>query len=244
MIIPDKTRKRINRHLSKYRNVLKAAKDKNPDKNDSIKIITAMLTCVFGYDRRNELVITERPYHLIVKSGSCAQFMLECGTLGAPLKDKHFSFAAQAVPKQKISWFVLTNGISWEIYKIKFEKPLRLDLVYNFNFLEISLQNTRDLEKLFILSRECVYREEFYRKAKYLNRHVLGAFILSEPVISLISQEIQKYSEGFIIKETAIESIIARQILKSGIFEGDEALKSFSKVNGYYREIKKLKAET
>lgn len=244
MAIPAKVAERISKNLSKFQNVLKKAKDKDLNESDTVQIISDILANVFGYDKysevTSEIAIRGTFCDLAIKINDKFQFLIECKAIGIALKDNHLKQAIDYGANKGIPWVVLTNGVDWEIYKIKFEQPISYDLVCSFNFNELSSKKEDDLEKLFILCKEGLskdHRENFYEKTQCVNKFIIGAFILSEPVVSRIRKELRSFSDGLKIENEEIESIIKQEILRREIIEGDDAEKNFSKVKRYYRKL-------
>lgn len=248
MSIPLKVAERISKNLSKFQSILKMAKDKDLNESDTVQIITDMLADIFGYNKyleiTSELAVRGTYCDLAIKLNEKIQFLIECKSVGTTLKDNHLRQVVDYGAKQGISWVILTNGINWEIHKIKFDKPISADLVYSLDMLEISGKKEDVQEKLFILCKEGVskdIREDFYEKVQSLNRFVIGAFILSEPVLSSIRKELRKFSEGLKIENEEIEKIIRTEILKREITDGEEATKNLSKVKRYFSKQSKIK---
>lgn len=244
MAIPTKVAERISKNLSKFQNVLKRAKDKDLNESDTVQIISDILADVFGYDKysevTSEIAIRGTFCDLAIKINNKFQFLIECKAVGIALKDNHLKQAIDYGANKGIPWVVLTNGADWEIYKIKFEQPISYDLVCAFNFVELSAKKEDDLEKLFILCKEGLskdHRENFYEKTQCVNKFAIGAFILSEPVISRIRKELRSFSDGVKIENEEIESIIKQDIFRREIVEGEDADKNFSKIKRYYKKL-------
>ena len=66
--------------------------------------------------------------------------------------------AVDYASNQGIDWVVLTNGIIWNVYKVKFSKPVSSDLVYTLNLLELNHKKANDIELIYPLSREGVVK--------------------------------------------------------------------------------------
>lgn len=75
-------------------------------------------------------------------------------SIGITLAEKHYQRALEYGANEGMEWIILTNGLSWKIDKVGFEKPISTDLVGEINFLDIKVRNQGDLEKLYILCRE------------------------------------------------------------------------------------------
>jgi len=244
MAIPTKVAERISKNLSKFQNVLKRAKDKDLNESDTVQIINDILAYVFGYDKysevTSELAIRGTFCDLAIKINDKFQFLIECKAIGIQLKDNHLKQAIDYGANKGIPWVVLTNGTNWEIYKIKFEKPISYDLVCTFNLIELSSKKDDDLEKLFILCKEGLskdHRENFYEKTQCVNKFIIGAFILSEPVISRIKKELRTFADGVKIENEEIEYIVKQEILRREIIEGEDAEKYLSKIKKYYKKL-------
>lgn len=248
MSIPVKVAERISKNLTKFQSILKMAKDKDLNESDTVQIINDMLAEIFGYNKyleiTSELAVRGTYCDLAIKLNDKIQFLIECKSIGTTLKDNHLRQVIDYGAKQGISWVILTNGINWEIHKIKFEKPITSDLVCSLNMLEISGKREDIQEKLFILCKEGLsknLREDFYEKVQSLNRFIIGAFILSEPVLSIIRKELRKFSEGLKVENEEIEKIIRTEVLKREIIDGEEAVKNISKVRRYFLKQSKIK---
>jgi predicted type IV restriction endonuclease len=241
MAIPNKIIERANKNLSKFQNALKVAKDKDLNEADTVQIISDILADVFGYDKylevTSELMIRGTYCDLAIKINGKFQFIIECKAIGIDLKDNHLRQAVDYGAKLGVSWVVLTNGLDWQIYKIRFEKPIDYDLVCSFNFMDVSAKRDDDMDKLFILCREGLakdHRENFYDKTQCVNKFVVGAFILSEPIISTIRKEMRKYSDGLKIENDEIEKIIQQEVLRRELLESEDAVKILARVKRYY----------
>ncbi|WP_428897028.1 Type I restriction enzyme R protein N terminus (HSDR_N) [Parelusimicrobium proximum] len=248
MAIPKKVADRLNKSISKFQTVLKIAKDKDINESDTVQIITDMLAEIFGYDKYNEvtseLAIKGTYCDLAIKIENKIQFLIECKEINKNLKEMHLRQVIDYGAKQGVSWVILTNGILWEIYKIKFEQPISYDLICTLDFLNISHKREDIQEKLFLICKEGLskdVREDFYEKMQVVNKFVIGALLLSEPITSVIRRELRKYADGLKIEESEIIRILTQEVLKREITEGEEADKTNSKVKRFYKKNGKKK---
>jgi predicted type IV restriction endonuclease len=125
-----------------------------------------------------------------------------------------------------VQWVVLTNGIEWKVYRIRFEQPINFDLVCAFDFLSLNPRNEKDQEILFIVSKEGLdkkARDDFYEKVQSVNRYVIGNLILGEPILSVVRRELKKLADGIKIDIDDVEHIVRGEVLKREIVEGEEA---------------------
>ncbi|MGB2579453.1 putative type IV restriction endonuclease [Elusimicrobium simillimum] len=248
MAITAKADKRINANLTKYQNILKVAKDRDLNESDTVVIISDMMSDIFGYDKylevTSELAVKGTWCDLAIKIEGKFQFIIECKSIGTTLKDNHLRQVVDYGAKLGVPWVALTNGIDWEIYRIKFEQPISYDLVCSFNMLEVSAKKEDDLEKIFVLCKGGLskdHRENFYEKTQCVNRFVVGGLILSEPVLSAIKRELRKFADGVKVDNDEIEKIIKAEVLKREILEGDDAVKTLAKIKRFYSKQNKQK---
>lgn len=248
MTISAKITDRLNKEIRKFQEDLQRAKDADRNESDTVAIITDILADVFGYDKymevTSELAIRGTYCDLAIKIDGKFQYLIECKSIGTELKESHLKQAADYGANAGIPWIVLTNGIDWQIHKIRFEQPISHELVCNFNLLQINPRKEEDQDKLFLLCKEGLSkdsREDYYEKMQCLNRFVIGAFILSEPVINLIRKELKKFADGLKVDNEEIEQIIRQEVLKREILEGDDAAKTQAKIRRFYKKQTKEK---
>jgi len=235
--VPKKALDRYMRTVSKFQRVLKIAQDRDVNEADTVSIIQDMLAEVFGFEKyleiTSEFAIRGTYCDLAIKLDGKIQFLIEVKAIGLTLKDSHLRQVVEYGANEGVQWVVLTNGIIWELYRIRFEKPIDHDLVSSFNFLELNPRKAEDQEKLFLLSKKGVskaVREDYYERVQCVNRFVIGAIVLSEPIVSAIRRDLRKLSSGIKVEATEIDKMLRSEVLKRDVIEGDEADKAASRV--------------
>ena len=218
--VPKKVVERYKNTVPKYQRILKTAQKRDVNEADTVSIIHDIFAEVFGFEKfleiTSELAIRGTYCDLAIKAEDKIQFLIEVKAVGLGLKNNHLQQAVNYGANKGVQWIVLTNGITWELYSIRFEKPIDYDLVSSFNFLELNPKKTDDQEKLFLLSKEGLsksVREGYLQRIKTVNRFVIGALILSEPIISAIRKDLRKISSGLKVDNTEIEKITAVPML-------------------------------
>ncbi len=246
MKMTKRTEDKIKANLPKFQKVLGIAKDRDLNESDTVSIITDILAEVFGYDKyieiTSELQIRGTYCDIAIKLGEKFQYLIECKAIGIDLKDNHLRQAIGYGANKGIQWVVLTNGIEWQIYRLRFEQPIAWDLVARFDLTSISTKNARDMENLFILTKEGVEkgaREELYEKTQCVNRFVVAQLLLADPIISALHREIRKLADGLAIDDMEIISIIRDGILRRDLLEGDEATAAQQKVLKHYKQLQR-----
>jgi len=244
--INKKVLERYNKTVPKFQRVLEIAQGRDINEADTVSITQDILAEVFGFDKyleiTSEYAIRNSYCDLAIKFNEKIQYLIEVKAIGLTLKENHLRQVIDYGANLGVQWVVLTNGITWNLYKIRFEKPINYDLVSSFNFLELNARKTEDQEKLFLLSKKGVNqaaREDYYERIQSVNRFVIGAIVLSEPIVNSIRRDIRKLSSGIKIDVTEIEKILKNEVLKRDVIEGEDASKAISRVRRLARKTNK-----
>ncbi len=240
-MIPKRVSDRFIRTVGKYQQILKNAKDRDVNESNTVFIIRDMLAEVFGYDGHlditSELAIKSTYCDLAIKVDNRVEYLLEAKAIGLNLKDNHLRQAVDYGARNGVPWVVLTNGMLWQVYKIRFEQPVNYDLVCSFDFSELNAKNVDHQEKLFVLCKEGLVkdaREAYHERVLTLNRYILGALILSDEVVAVIRRELRKLSDGVLVDQEEITTVLANEVLKREVVEGEEAAKAQARVKKFY----------
>ena len=182
--IPQKVSERLKKEINQFQKILSTAKDRDVNESDTVIIITDMLAKVFGFDKYTEITseqaIRGTYCDLAIKLNGKIKFLIEVKAIGLTLKENHLRQAINYGANTGIPWVVLTNGVDWEIYKIRFEKPINYDLVCSFNFAELNSKKQEDQDKVFLLCKEGIEKaaiEEFHDHVQSVNRFMVGAIV-------------------------------------------------------------------
>jgi len=243
--IPKKVIARYKGTVSKFQRVLKKAHDRDVNEADTVSIIQDMLAQVFGFKKyleiTGEYAIRGRFCDLAIKIDEKIQYLIEVKAIGHTLKKHDLRQVVDYGANKGVKWVVLTNGIEWELHKIQFERPIDHELVSSFNFLELNPRKKEDQEKLFLLSKKGLLsaREDYYERVQSVNCFVIGAIILSEPIMSEIRRDIRKLSPGLKIEIAEIEKILQNEVLKRNVMDGDKASDANRRVRRLYHRPSK-----
>lgn len=249
--IPKKVTERFFKAVPRFQKVLQLAKDRDVNESDTVSVLNDIFGEVFGYDKylevTSELAIRGTYCDLAIKIEDKIQFLVEVKAIGIELKDAHLRQAVDYGANRGVPWVVLTNGMEWKLYRIRFEQPINYDLVCRFDFATLNPRDQKDQESLFLLSKEGLSknaREDFYEKVQSVNRHVIGRLILSEPVLTVLRRELKRMAEGVKVDVSDIEQIVRSEVLKREVVEGEDADAALSKVNKFYRKSGPRRSKT
>ena len=240
--IPAKVQPRLLNGIKKFQTILKNSKIKDINESDTVVIITDMLYEIFGFDKYSEITseyaIKKTFCDLAIRIEGKIRFLIEVKSIGLDLKDDHIRQAVDYGANAGVDWIILTNGIYWKVYKIIFGKPVMNELVYEFDFLNLSYKKQNDLELLYYVSKESLGKsvlEEYHIQKQTLNKFFIGQVILSDNVIDAIRKTIKKIAPEIKIECDDIKEVIKLEVLKREIIEGEKAEEARKKVNKAFK---------
>lgn len=228
--IPSKIADRIAAGIKRFQPILTAAKSRDVGESDTVTIVVDMLAEIFGYDKYSEITsehaIRGTYCDLATKLDGVLQMLLEVKAIGIDPKDQHVKQAVDYAANQGVDWVVLTNAMTWRIYKVTFAKPIDHELVIEINFCELNPKNAKDLESLYLFCKEGWIKSvlgEYHTQKQALSRYFLGALILSEPVLQLLRRELRRLSPDVRVEIEEIRSVLTSEVLKREVTEGDQS---------------------
>ncbi len=229
MKISKKTEERFQANVPKFQKVLTQAKARDLNESDTVTIITDVLAEVFGWEKyleiTSEFAVRGTYCDLALKTGDKFHYLIECKAIGVDLNEKHLKQARDYGANKGIQWVILTNGVDWQIHRIRFEQPINSDLVVRFNLLAGNIKDDKFVEQLFVIAKEGVeksLREEIFEKIQCVNRFVIGSLLLSDPVINMLKRELRRVADGIKIEDTEIIAMLKDGVLRRDLIDGGE----------------------
>ena len=225
--IPKKVQDRFVAGLRRYQPIVRRLKERDISEADTVTVIKDMLCDIFGYDKYTELTSEQQIRgtfcDLAIKVGDKVQYLAEVKSAGTNLADNHLRQAVNYGAHHGIEWVLLTNAITWKIYRIRFAQPIDWDEVCCFDMDALSARSTDDLAKLFMLSRESVSTDAlqaYHRQSQILNRFVLAELLQSDAVLSLVRKEFRRLFE---MKPTVddLRMMLVSSVLKRDTLDGE-----------------------
>ncbi len=246
----EKTEERIKTGLTKFRKVLEFAKERELNESDTVAIITDILAEVFGYDKylevTSELAVRGMYCDLAIKIGEKFEYLIECKAIGHDLKENHLRQAINYGANKGIQWVVLTNGMDWQVYRLRFEQPIAWDLVARIDMSVVDMRVERDPERLFILTKEGVEknaRVDLFEKGQCVNRYVCAQLLLQEPVVNLLKREFRKMADGLSVEEAEILALLRDGVLRRDLLDCEDSAAAKAKILRFYKSQMKKPVE-
>ncbi len=242
--IPKKVSERLVVGIKRYQAILADAKARDVGEADTVTIVKDMLEGVFGYCKYTEVTsehaIRGTYCDLAIKTNGTLQTLMEVKAVGLSLKDAHIKQAVDYAANQGVDWVALTNGMQWQVYKVYFTKPINHELVVDIDFCALNPKKQSDLELLYLWCKEGWAKSvigDYHEQKQSLSRYYVGATILSEPVLKTIRAELRKLSPNVKIDIEQISAVVANEVIKREVLEGEKAEQARAKV---IRTAKKL----
>lgn len=228
--VPAKISDRIANGLKRFQAILASAKSRDLGESDTVTVVVDILAEVFGYDKYAE-VTSEHAIRgtfcdLAVKLDGVLQWLLEVKAVGLELKDQHVKQAIDYAANQGVDWVLLTNGMTWRVYKVTFAKPIDQELVLEFDFCSLSHKAAKDIETLFLISKEGWGKSllgDYHNQKQALSRFFIGAMVLSDAVVDVVRRELRRVSPDVKVDSEEIRNVLISEVIKREVLEGDKA---------------------
>lgn len=253
--IPTKVSRRLAESIKRFQPILDSARARDVNESDTVTIVTDMLSEVFGYDKYSEVTsefaIRGTYCDLAVTLNGKLQALIEVKAIGTDLKDQHTKQAVDYAANQGVDWVVLTNGVTWLIYKVLFQRPVDAELVAEVDFPTLNPRRQEDVDMLYLLAREGWAKSalgDYHTQRQALSRHTIGALLLADPLLNVLRRELKRLSPDVRVSNEQILEVVKNEVIKREVAEGekaDEAAKCVQKALAKAereREAKKRKA--
>lgn len=227
MWIPKKVQDRLVAGLRRYQPIVRKLKERDISEADTVTVVKDMLSDIFGYDKYTELTSEQQIRgtfcDLAIRVGEKVHYLAEVKSAGTSLNDSHLRQAVNYGAHHGIEWILLTNAITWKVYRIKFAQPIDWDEVCCFEFGELSSRSKDDLARLHMLCRESVSTDvlkAYHRQAQILNRYVVAELLQSDSLLSTLRREFKRLFEMKTSNEE-LHSMLMNLVIKRDALDGD-----------------------
>jgi hypothetical protein len=241
--IPQKVHERLVAGIKKFKPVLATAYDKKANESNTVIIITAMLSEIFGYDTfeeiTSEIAIRGTFCDLATLIDKKIQSLIEAKAIIHELNYAHVTQAVGYASTEGIEWVVLTNGIIWQIYKVTIDKSVDHEKIIEIDFRNIDHHDLDHLETLYRLTKEGWMKSalnDYYEQRQALSKYSIAAILSTDSVLSVIRRNLKLISPDARINAEQIRSVLERDVIDSAFLTDekekgklDEARKKISK---------------
>jgi predicted type IV restriction endonuclease len=231
--IPSKVEVRIKEALKRYQPLVEQAKARDVGEADTSTLVKDILADLFGYDKYSEITaeyqIKGTYCDLALKVDGKLTILVEVKSFNTELKEQHVKQAVDYAANQGVEWVILTNGQTWQVYRVCFAQPISNELMMTLAFGTLNAKSATDLESIFLLTREAQSKsllDEYHEQRLALSRYCVGAVVLSESVINVIRRELKRLSPDVRIEAEEIERVLSDEVIKREVLEGEKAMEA------------------
>lgn len=172
------------------------------DESGTRLMVNSFLSDVLGYKQleeiKTEYMIKGTYADYVIQINKTRHFLVEVKALSFELSEKHLRQTINYGANEGIEYALLTNGKSFEFYKIIFDKPISSRLIFTVDLSElVNLKNATNY--LQHLHKESVVKNSFrpiWNKCKATDPYNIAGIICSDVVLKTIKKLIKnKYNE-------------------------------------------------
>lgn len=249
-IVPQKIQTRISEGLKRFQPIIESAKVRDVSESDTVVLLTGVLSEILGYDKyvdiTTEFSIRGTYCDLALKIDGKLSLLIEAKAIGIELKEQHVKQAVDYAANKGVEWVILTNAVSWKVYKVVFSKPIQNILVCDVNFLNLKPKANQDIEQLFLLSKEAVAKsslDEYFTQKQATNRFMIGNLLCEDSILSTLKKELKNIYPDIKVTHEEIKNVLTLDVIKREIFAGEEAEEAKKKIAKSNKRKEKLKIE-
>lgn len=188
--------------LKNYRKQYLDGKISELDESGTRIMINSFLSDVLGYKQleeiKTEYMIKSTYADYVIQVNKNRYFLVEVKALSLNLSEKHLRQTINYGANEGIEYALLTNGKTFEFYKVIFDKPISQRLIFSVDVSDVN-QLKANLDLLQHLHRESVVKNNFrpiWNKCEAYDPYNISGIICSQPVIKMIGKLIkQKFNE-------------------------------------------------
>ncbi len=172
------------------------------DESGTRLMINSFLSDVLGYrplvEIKTEYMIKGTYADYVIQLEKVRHFLVEVKALSFELSEKHLRQTINYGANEGIEYALLTNGKSFEFYKIIFDKPIASRLIFSVDLSDATgLKNSAEF--LQHLHRDSVMKNNFrplWNKCEATDPYNIAGILCSDQLLAQIKKLIkQKYNE-------------------------------------------------
>ncbi len=216
--------KTLEKKLKEYKKRFLSKKYDDLDEASTRLMINYFLVDILGYaefeEIKTEYRIAGEYADYVIQLGRKKHFIVEVKSIQIDLNEKHLRQATNYAANEGIDWVVLTNGSSFALYRVLFNKPISIkkvfehDLTKEKNFTHIS-ENFALLTKKSIEKKDL---EKYWERFEIVEPDGLSKLLYHKSVITAI-RKVMKQKAGLAFTEEevlqALHAIIVNSVESS-----------------------------
>ena len=247
--MPQKFVDRFKAQYRRYQKILESARKRDVNESDTSVIVSDFLSDVLGYDKYAE-VTTEFSVRstfcdLAIKCDNRLCYLIEVKPINTDLKENHIRQAVDYGAKEGCDWVLLTNGATWQAYRIKYEQPIDYDLVFTVDLLDSEVKPVHIAQQLYLIAKETSGGKDidrYYRQREVTSRFVVAQVLLHDNLLGALRRELRRLSPEARISTDELAQLLETEIMKRDVLEGDKVAGAVTLVKKLARRRQRRKA--
>lgn len=231
--LPKKFVDRVKARLKHFQSIALTQRARDVSEADTVTLVKDVLAEVFGYDKYTELTsehqIRGTYCDLAVQTDGIIRFLIEVKSAGSTLNENHLRQAVNYGAHKGIEWIVLTNGVEWRFFKVKFGQPLDWEEVVSICLPDMNTRSDDDMQKMFLLAREGLAADaisSFHQQSQLFSAFTVAQIAMSEPVTALIRRELRRAFPDLKVDASSVEEMVRGHVIKRELVDGDKAIEA------------------
>lgn len=214
-------RELLEKSLREYRKKwLGKSKGKILNEADTRICVNDFLTNVLGFqiheEIKTEYAIRGQYADYVIQLKRKKQFVVEVKAMEIDLTAKHLLQASHYAADEGIDWILLTNGMSLELHRVIFSKPVSDVQIFKFDLSDLS-QMEKAADAVVNLTKRAVEKgelEEYWKRFDALSPTKLIKTLYTEEIIGAIRRKIKKDS-GMNFDQTGVLNAVHELVICS-----------------------------
>jgi predicted type IV restriction endonuclease len=247
--IPEKITGRISEGLKKFQPIIAANKAKDVNESDTVTLILDILSEILGFDKYNDITtehnIRGQYCDIALKINGKIKLLIEAKAIGIELKDSHVRQIIDYAANEGLDWVILSNGLTWRIYKVIFSKPIQSALVAEINSLDLKYKNRDDIQKIYILTKEAISKsslDQFFTQKQATDKFMLGNLLCTDNILNALKKELRQIFPEIKVLSEEIKNVLLHEVIKRELLEGEDSDNAKKKINKALHKKEKQKA--
>jgi len=185
--------------MRKYLKPLQDLMERDANEGDTRLLVTDILCDLLGYDKYTELA-TEymvkgdfADYGIRIDGQIIA--LVEVKRIATQLTKKHLRQVEMYGVNEGVEWLMLTNGRTWQVYRLVPGMPVSVDLVVEVDLMGDGETLARKVDKLAHMSKEFMKHgtlDDLWKVNAATSPSSLAQTILSDAVLDVARKELKR----------------------------------------------------
>lgn len=216
-------KQRIVDGIRKYGKIVEQAQKRGVNEADTRDIVKAILGDVLGYDPffevTGEYSVKGQYADFGVKVEDQIRFFVEVKSVGTKLEERQMFQVIGYAANQGHDWGVLTNGETWNVYKLFTGQERGTELVISVSLTDGEVPIKEKADRFFMFSKEGFRQNalsDYWTKAQVLSPMRIAEKLCEDIVLRTLRTELQRGS-GFKISVETVYSVMMNQVIRGDL---------------------------